>query len=204
MLVRRHRLVIAGVITAAAIAVPTAAFGVRIRFVARQARGSAGVCRQRLQVQGRATRRHQVRGAVPAGRAGRVCGHQPGPAAGRTCRREAGRGQHPCGHRGFRRIGRGVASDRPADCAGGVRNPDVRNQGRPGHDRAAAFRRRSPRARRQHQRGPARAQSARRAGREGGVDPASPAFAAIARGLGVSPAQLAAALDAVKQSLAGQ
>jgi len=34
----------------------------------------------------------------------------------------------------------------------------------------------------------------------GGVDPASPAFAAIARNLGVSPAQLAAALDAAKQA----
>ena len=37
-----------------------------------------------------------------------------------------------------------------------------------------------------------------------GVDPASPAFAAIARGLGVRPARLAAALGAVKQSMAGQ
>jgi hypothetical protein len=34
----------------------------------------------------------------------------------------------------------------------------------------------------------------------GGMDPASPAFAAIARDLGVSPAQLAAALPAVKQA----
>jgi hypothetical protein len=33
-----------------------------------------------------------------------------------------------------------------------------------------------------------------------GMDPASPAFAAIAQGLGVSPAQLAAALPAVKQA----
>jgi hypothetical protein len=39
---------------------------------------------------------------------------------------------------------------------------------------------------------------------EGGVDPTSPAFAMIAHDLGVSPARLAAALDAVKQSLAGQ
>jgi hypothetical protein len=37
-----------------------------------------------------------------------------------------------------------------------------------------------------------------------GVDPASPAFAAIARDLGVSPAQLAAAWDAVRQSVAGK
>lgn len=41
-----------------------------------------------------------------------------------------------------------------------------------------------------------------------GVDPASPAFAAIAHQLGVSPTRLAAALDAAKQaagrSLAGQ
>lgn len=41
-----------------------------------------------------------------------------------------------------------------------------------------------------------------------GVDPASPAFAAIAHGLGVTPARLAAALDAAKQaarhSLTGQ
>ena len=36
-----------------------------------------------------------------------------------------------------------------------------------------------------------------------GVDPASAAFAAIARDLGVSPARLAAALTAAKQSLAG-
>ena len=42
---------------------------------------------------------------------------------------------------------------------------------------------------------------------QGGVDPASPAFAAIAHDLGVSPARLAAALvaakQAVRQSLAG-
>jgi len=38
----------------------------------------------------------------------------------------------------------------------------------------------------------------------GGVDPASPAFAAIAHELGVSPARLAAALDAVKRSMAGK
>ncbi len=36
-----------------------------------------------------------------------------------------------------------------------------------------------------------------------GVDPASPAFAAIAHELGVTPARLAAALDAAKQA-AGQ
>ena len=35
---------------------------------------------------------------------------------------------------------------------------------------------------------------------QGGVDPASPAFAAIAHDLGVSPAQLAAALVAAKQA----
>jgi hypothetical protein len=40
--------------------------------------------------------------------------------------------------------------------------------------------------------------------RQGGVDPTGPAFAAIAHGLGVSPAQLAAALGAVKESLAGK
>ncbi len=40
--------------------------------------------------------------------------------------------------------------------------------------------------------------------RQGGVDPTDPAFAAIARGLGVSPAQLAAALGGVKQALAGK
>lgn len=38
---------------------------------------------------------------------------------------------------------------------------------------------------------------------DGGVDPASSAFAAIARDLGVSPARLAAAWDAVRQSGAG-
>jgi hypothetical protein len=37
----------------------------------------------------------------------------------------------------------------------------------------------------------------------GGVDPASPAFAAIAHELGVNPARLAAALGAVKRSMAG-
>jgi AraC-like DNA-binding protein len=37
-----------------------------------------------------------------------------------------------------------------------------------------------------------------------GVDPASTAFAAIARQLGVSPAQLAGALDGVKKSMAGR
>jgi hypothetical protein len=37
----------------------------------------------------------------------------------------------------------------------------------------------------------------------GGIDPANPAFAAVARDLGVSPAQLAAALPAAKQA-AGQ
>src|SRR6266516_3082037 len=39
---------------------------------------------------------------------------------------------------------------------------------------------------------------------QGGVDPTGPAFAAIARGLGVSSAQLAAALGGVKQALAGK
>jgi predicted DNA binding protein len=38
---------------------------------------------------------------------------------------------------------------------------------------------------------------------QGGADPTSPAFAAIAHDLGVSPAQLAGALRAAKQSLAG-
>jgi len=37
-----------------------------------------------------------------------------------------------------------------------------------------------------------------------GVDPTDPAFVAIAHGLGVSPAQLAAALGGVKQVLAGK
>ena len=37
-----------------------------------------------------------------------------------------------------------------------------------------------------------------------GIDPASPAFAAIAHDLGVTAARLAAALSAVKQSLAGK
>jgi hypothetical protein len=40
--------------------------------------------------------------------------------------------------------------------------------------------------------------------KNGGVDPASSAFAAIAHDLGVSPARLAAAWDAVKQSVAGK
>jgi hypothetical protein len=38
----------------------------------------------------------------------------------------------------------------------------------------------------------------------GGVDPTSPAFAAIARDLGVTPARLAAALDAIKQAEASR
>jgi hypothetical protein len=41
-------------------------------------------------------------------------------------------------------------------------------------------------------------------GREGGLDPTSPAFASIARGLGVSPTRLATALPAVKQTMAGR
>jgi hypothetical protein len=41
-------------------------------------------------------------------------------------------------------------------------------------------------------------------GGQDGVDPTDPAFAAIARGLGVSPAQLAAALVGVKQAAAGK
>ena len=40
--------------------------------------------------------------------------------------------------------------------------------------------------------------------RQGGVDPTGPAFAAIAHDLGVSPAQLGAALGAVKRSAAGR
>jgi len=47
--------------------------------------------------------------------------------------------------------------------------------------------------------GPALKQIAALSSKNGGVDPASPAFAAVARGLGVSPARLAAAWDAVKQ-----
>jgi hypothetical protein len=41
-------------------------------------------------------------------------------------------------------------------------------------------------------------------GRQGGVDPTDPAFTAIAHDLGVSPAQLAAALGGVKQAVAGK
>jgi hypothetical protein len=41
-------------------------------------------------------------------------------------------------------------------------------------------------------------------GKNGRVGPASPAFAAIAHDLGVSPAQLAAAWDAVKHSMVGK
>lgn len=40
--------------------------------------------------------------------------------------------------------------------------------------------------------------------RQGGVEPTDPAFAAIARSLKVSPAQLTAALGAVKQVVAGR
>jgi len=40
--------------------------------------------------------------------------------------------------------------------------------------------------------------------KNGRVDPASPAFAAIARDLGVSPARLAAAWNAVKPRVAGK
>jgi hypothetical protein len=40
--------------------------------------------------------------------------------------------------------------------------------------------------------------------RQRGVDPTGPAFAAIAHDLGVSPAQLAAVLGGVKQSVAGR
>jgi hypothetical protein len=41
-------------------------------------------------------------------------------------------------------------------------------------------------------------------GRQGAVDPTGPAFAAIAHELRVSPARLAAALDGLKQSMAGE
>jgi len=40
--------------------------------------------------------------------------------------------------------------------------------------------------------------------RQDGADPTGPAFAAIARDLGVSPARLAAALRGVKQAVAGR
>jgi hypothetical protein len=40
--------------------------------------------------------------------------------------------------------------------------------------------------------------------RQGGVDPTSPAFAAIAHDLQVSPARLAAAMDNLKQGMAGK
>ncbi len=76
--------------------------GVRVRLAVRQASATAGVCRQR----------QKVRSAVPAASARRVCGDQREPAAGRAGGREAGRRQHCCGHRGFRRIDRGVVRDR--------------------------------------------------------------------------------------------
>jgi hypothetical protein len=41
-------------------------------------------------------------------------------------------------------------------------------------------------------------------GDQGGVDPTSPAFATIAHGLGVSPTRLATALPAMKQAMAGR
>ena len=63
MLARNRRLAIAGLIAAAAIAVPTARIGVRVRFTVPQASATAGVRRSR-QVRGS----QQVRGAVPAAR----------------------------------------------------------------------------------------------------------------------------------------
>ena len=52
--------------------------------------------------------------------------------------------------------------------------------------------------------GPALKQIAALNSRQHGVDPGGAAFAAIAHDLGVSPAQLAAAWDGVKQSVAGK
>ena len=52
--------------------------------------------------------------------------------------------------------------------------------------------------------GPGFKEVARLARQDGSVDPASQAFAAIARQLGVSPERLAAAWAAVSQSMAGQ
>lgn len=51
---------------------------------------------------------------------------------------------------------------------------------------------------------PAFKQLAALSSKNGAVGPASPAVAAIARNLGVSPAQLAAAWDAVKQGVPGK
>jgi hypothetical protein len=52
--------------------------------------------------------------------------------------------------------------------------------------------------------GPALKQIVALSTNNGAADPASSAFAEVAYGLGVSPAQLAAAWDAVKQSLIGE
>jgi hypothetical protein len=142
MLVLRHRLAIAGVIAAAAIAVPVAAF----------ATGT-----------GSPPTKSAPSTTAPAAAKSPPPGN-PAPPAGAAASKDAKAGQQevPAPVQAFAaRLGVG---------------PDAA--------------------------GPALKEVAQLAGQNGGLNQASPAFIAIARHLGVSPASLAAAWDAVSGQLA--
>jgi hypothetical protein len=197
MLVRRHRLAIAGVITAAAIAVPTAALAsgssspsgkpappqasatsaskskashaAAVKSAARsQLAASAGISTDRLQA-----------GLVSAKRAG-------GNTAASIAAFAASTG---VSHATAQRVVYAVFGTKVTTS---VTVPAAVSAfaTRLGVSTSAA--------------GRALKQTAALSSKNGGVDPASSAFAAIAHDLGVSPAQLAAAWDAVKQSVAGK
>ena len=144
-------------------------------------------------------RGEQVRGSVRAARRGRFGGDQYEPAAGRAGRGEAGGRQQRRGRRSVRRLD-GVSTataQRIVDAVFGT--PVDRSLTGPAAVSTLATRLGVSTGAAERA-----LQQIGALSRQGGVDSTGPAFAAIAHDLGVSPARLAAAMDGLKQSIAGK
>jgi hypothetical protein len=191
MLILRHRLAIAGVITATAVAVPAVAL----------ASGSGSPPAKPAPPQASAAsaaKSPAARSALtaPSGSAGISPSRLQ---AGLAAAKRAG-GNTAAGLAAFA-AATGTSRATAQEVLNGVFGTEASRQSPLGSPVAArAFAARLGVS--QSAAGHALAQLAALSGKAG-VDPASPAFAGIARDLGVSPARLAAALDAVKQSQAG-
>jgi hypothetical protein len=208
MLVPHHRLAVAGVITAAAIAVPAAALAAgpgspspsgtpappqasaastsksaAARPQLPPLAASAGISVSRLQA-----------GLVAAKRAG------GNTAAGIAAFAASTGVSHATAQRVLYAVMGSSPSGKPASAASASKSAAARPQAVPVAVRALASRLGVSTS----AAGRALKQIAVLSSRNGGVDPASSAFAAIARDLGVSPARLAAAWDAVRPSVAGK
>ncbi|MCW2930946.1 MAG: hypothetical protein JWM19_1908 [Actinomycetia bacterium] len=200
MLVLRHRLVIAGVITATALAVPAAA----LASGSGSSPGKPGAAAQACAASAcKPTAGHPVPGksTVPSQLAALAAAAGISTdrlQAGLTAVKRAG-GNTPAGNAAFA-ASAGVPQATAQRIVRTVFGTTAGKDRTPGPAFAAALASQLGVSTSAAQRAVNQLEALDR----GGIDPASPAFAAIARDLGVSAARLAAALAAAKQSEAGK